>query len=118
MRRDLAVEVVIEAIRKGVEPGIAAGQRSHCRYDAALDEAHRDCSVRSRPVATDLQCATRTQHESLAAVRDLRRRREGTRHDIWSGRTDQNQSSTASTAARRLEDACCGQLATAAGKCS
>src|SRR5215475_5090413 len=113
MRGEMPVKVQFEAIRTGVPRRIAAGQRSYCRYHGALDETARDCSVRYRPLATDLWCAARTQYESFAAIRHLRRRREGTRRDIWSGRTDENQSSRAIAAARRLEDAHRGQLAIA-----
>src|ERR1700756_2217516 len=80
-------------------------RRSYWHYYAAVDEAHRDCTVRYRQLATDLWCAARTQHESVAAIRDVWRGREGARRGIRSSRTDEDQPSSDVAAARRLEDA-------------
>jgi hypothetical protein len=49
------------------------------------DEMRCGCSVFCGDVASGLRGTTRTQYESVAAIRDLRRGREGTRRDIWPG---------------------------------
>src|SRR5215475_5995175 len=108
----------LAAIKNGIAGRIDAGQPAAAHYHAALDETGCDYFVRYRPLPPNLRYAARTQHESLAAIRHLRRRREGARRGIWSGRTGENQSSRAVAAARRLEDARRGQLATATGKSS
>jgi hypothetical protein len=54
------------------------------------DEMRHGCSVFCGDVASGLRGTTRTQYESVAAIRDLRGGREGARRDIWPGRTDQN----------------------------
>ncbi len=49
------------------------------------DEMRCGCSVFCRDVACGLCRTTRTQYESVAAIRDLRREREGSRGDIRPG---------------------------------
>lgn len=49
------------------------------------DEMRCGCSVFRSDVASGLRGTTRTQYESVAAIRDLRGGREGARRDIWPG---------------------------------
>ena len=49
------------------------------------DEMRHGCSVFCSDVASGLRGTTRTQYESVAAIRDLRGGREGARRDIWPG---------------------------------
>ena len=49
------------------------------------DEMRHGCSVFCGDVASGLRGTTRTQYESVAAIRDLRSGREGARRDIWPG---------------------------------
>jgi hypothetical protein len=66
-------------IAAGQPPAIAsiiAGQN---------DEMRCGYSVFRSDVASRFRGTTRTQYESVAAIRDLRGGREGTRRDIWPG---------------------------------
>lgn len=49
------------------------------------DEMRHGCSVFCSGVANGSRGTTRTQYESVAAIRDLRGGREGARRDIWPG---------------------------------
>ena len=49
------------------------------------DEMRCSCSVFCSDMASGLRGTTRTQYESVAAIRDLRGGREGARRDIWPG---------------------------------
>jgi len=49
------------------------------------DEIRHSCYVFCSDVARGLRGTIRTQYESVAAIRDLRSRREGARLDIWPG---------------------------------
>ena len=50
------------------------------------DEMRRGCSVvLAMTWQAGLRGTTRTQYESVAAIRDLRGGREGARRDIWPG---------------------------------
>ena len=49
------------------------------------DEMRSGCSVFCSDVASGLPGTTRTQYQSIAAIRDLRGGREGARRDIWPG---------------------------------
>jgi hypothetical protein len=69
------------------EHTIAAGQPAAAASIIAgqNDEVRHACSVFCSDVASGLRGTTRTQYESVAAIRDLRGGREGARRDIWPG---------------------------------
>ena len=86
-RRDLPLFRDCTASRMRREYTIAAGQPPAVANIVVgqNDEMGCGCSVFCNDVASGLRCTGRTQYESVAAIRDLRRGRKGARRDIWPG---------------------------------
>ena len=85
--RDLPLFRDCTMLRMRREHTIAAGQPPAVAsiIIGQNDEMRHGCSVFCGDVASGLRGTTRTQYESVAAIRDLRGGREGARRDIWPG---------------------------------
>jgi hypothetical protein len=86
-RRDVPLFRGCTMLRMRREHTIAAGQPPAVGSIIVRQNDEMRCggSVFCSDVASGLPGTTRTQYESVAAIRDLRGGREGARRDIWSG---------------------------------
>jgi hypothetical protein len=85
--RDLPLFRDCTVSRMRREQTIAAGQPPAVAsiIVGQSDEMRHSCSVFCSDVASGLRGTTRTQYQSVAAIRDLRGGHEGARRDIWPG---------------------------------